>query len=241
MPAMTWGWLDSAFPWIGAAAALVLLVLLFGTGLLRSEPTVSRWRDRQWLSWLGVVAYLLHNVEEYGVDITGTAHAFPDALCLRLNLPAYPGCPIPPAFYLAVNISLFWVIAPIAALLSRRHPLVGLSIYSVIFTNGLIHVVPMVFGLGYTPGTLTAATIFLPLSIWVAYANFGPGRLRTVALVLLVANGVILHGILIASVFLFIGGTIDGTALVLVQILNALLLLVNPWIEEKWPQAIAVQ
>jgi hypothetical protein len=231
---MTWGWLDSAFPWIGGAAAIVLLVLLFGTGLLRSEPTISRWRDRMWLSWLGLVAYLLHNVEEYGVDVTGHVHAFPDALCTNLKLPAYPGCPIPAAFYLAVNISLFWVVAPIAALLSRRHPLVGLTIYSVIFTNGLMHVMPMIFGLGYTPGTLTAATIFLPLSVWVAYANFGPGRLSYKALGLLVANGVILHGILIGSVFLFLGGVISGTALVWVQILNAVLLLVNPWLEEKW-------
>jgi hypothetical protein len=231
---MPWGWLDISFPWIGGAAAIGLLVLLFGTGLLRSEPTVSRWHDRGWLAWLGMVAYLLHNVEEYGVDLFGRSHAFPDALCSQLKLPAYPGCPIPAAFYLAVNISLFWVAAPIAALLSRRHPLVGLTIYSVVFTNALIHLVPMAVGVGYTPGALTAAIVFIPLSIWVAHVNFGPGRFSYKAMALLVANGVILHAILVGSIFLFLADAISGTTLVCLQIVNAALLLINPWLEEKW-------
>jgi hypothetical protein len=239
---MTWNWLDIAFPWIGLAAAAVLLVLLFGTRRLQGEPTSSKWHDHVWLSWLGVVAYMLHNVEEYGVDIFGRAHAFPDTLCTDLMLPAYPGCPLPAAFYLAVNLSLFWVAAPLGSLLSRRHPLVGLAIYSVIFTNGLMHL-GLMFRVGYTPGTLTAAILFLPLSIWVAYSNFGKGRMSYAALALLVANGAILHGILIGSVFLFLGGTIDAAQLVWVQILNAGLLLLNPWIEERWvlPQRQASQ
>ena len=187
-----------------------------------------------WLSWLGAVAYLLHNGEEYGVDLFGRLHAFPDALCANLKLPAYPGCPIPPAFYLAVNIPLFWVAAPLGALLSRRHPLVGLAIYSVIFTNGLVHLVPLVLGAGYGPGTLTAALLFLPLSAWVAHTCFGKGRLSYKAMGLLIANGVLLHVVLIGSMLLFIGGRIGATMLVLLQIINAGLLLLIPWVEERY-------
>jgi hypothetical protein len=103
---MAKSWTDVAlviFPWIGCGGAIVLLVLQFGTRLLQSEPGSSRWHDRVWLSWLAVAIYLLHNVEEYGIDV--------------------------------FNIPLIWVIAPIAALLSRRHPLVGLKFYGVIFVN----------------------------------------------------------------------------------------------------------
>ena len=107
---MNWSWLDLAFPWIGLVFAGLLLALLFGTDLLRSQPSSSPWRDPVWLSWMAAVAYLLHNGEEYGVDLLGHQHSFPDALCAFMKLPAYPDCPIPPAFYLAVNLSLFWIV-----------------------------------------------------------------------------------------------------------------------------------
>ena len=229
---MQWSWLDKAFPWIGLAGAVALLALLFGTRLLRGETGVSRWHDRVWLAWLGAVAYLLHNVEEYGVDLLGRRHAFPDALCAALRLPAYPHCPIPPAFFLAVNLPLFWVAAPIAALLARRHALVGLSIFSVIFVNALAHLVPLVLGVGYTPGTLSAAILFVPLAARVAHTCFGKGRLSSKAMALLIANGFLLHAILIGSVFLLIGGAIGAPALVVLQLLNAALFLLLPWLEE---------
>ena len=210
------------------------LILLFGTNLLRSEQVSPRWRDPVWLSWLAMVIYLLHNVEEYGIDLFGHLHEFPAGICAALKLPPYPDCPMPPEFFLAVNIPLFWIGAPIAALLSRRHPLVGLTFYSVIFTNALVHLVPLLAGVGYTPGTATAAILFLPVSAWVAHACFGEGRLSYKAMALLVADGVILHVILMGSLQLFIRGMIDSAALVWIQVGNAVLFLLIPWLGEKW-------
>lgn len=231
---MKWNWIDTAFPWIGGVAAVVILALLFGTHLLRSEPGSSRWRDRVWLSWLAMVIYLIHNVEEYGIDLFGRWHEFPDGMCAVLKLPPYPDCPLPPAFFLAVNIPLFWLAAPIAALASRRHPLVGLAVYSVIFTNALVHVAPLLTGVGYTPGTLTAAVLFLPVSAWVAHACFGKGLLSYKAMALLIANGVILHAILMGSIQLFTRDLIDSATLVWIQLANAFLFLLIPWLGEKW-------
>ncbi len=232
---MNWSWLDLAFPWIGLVAAVVLLGLLFGTTLLRGEQTSSRWRDPVWLSWMAAVAYLLHNGEEYGLDLLGHKHSFPDALCANLRLPAYPNCPIPHPFYLAVNIPLFWMVAPLAALLGRRHPLVGLALYSVVFINGLVHcVLVVVSGWAYNPGLFTAVAVFLPLSAWVGHACFGKERLSYQAMALLILWGVMLHIILAGSVILFINGLISSTTLVWVQIINAGLLLLIPWLGEKW-------
>ena len=231
---MNWSWIDLAFPWIGAAAALVLLALMFGTDLLRGQPSSSRWRDFVWLSWMAVVAYLLHNVEEYGIDLLGHRHAFPDALCAALKLPPYPGCPIPPAFYLAVNLPLFWIVAPLAAVLSRRHPLVGFALYSVIFTNGLVHLVMvLVLGEAYNPGLLTAVVLFLPLSAWIGYACFGENRLRYQAMALIIFWGVMLHVILAGSMISFVNGLIGSRTLVWMQIINAALLLPVFWLGEK--------
>ncbi len=238
---MKWSWIDIAFPWIGGGAAVVLLVLLFGTHLFRSEPGSSRWRDRVWLSWLAMVIYLIHNVEEYGIDLFGRLHEFPVGIAEVLKLPPYPDCPIPPAFFLAVNLPLFWVGAPVAALLSRRHPLVGLTFYSVIFINGLVHIAPVLAGLGYNSGLLTALVLFLPLSAWVAHACFGTGRLSYKAMALLVAGGVILHVILMGSLQLFVRGVIGSAALVWIQVANAVLFLLIPWLGEKWRDGVLVR
>ena len=230
----TWNWLDLNFPWIGFGAALILAILMFATNLLRDDVARSRWRDPVWLSWLAMLAYLLHNVEEYGVDALGRHHAFPDALCTNLGLAPFPACPVPPAFFLAVNLPLFWIVAPLAALLARRHPLVGLGIYGVIFINALVHIAPMLTGAGYNPGALSAIVIFLPLSLWVAHSCFGKGGLSYKALALLAASGVALHVVLMGSMKLFIAGMITAPVLILAQVANAGLVLLILWLGEKW-------
>jgi len=232
---MTWSWLDVSFPWIGGVAALVLLLLLFGTRLLQRDRGLPRWHDLVWLSWLADAVYLLHNVEEYGIDLLGNTHAFPGSLCVTLKLPPYPACPIPPPFFLAVNLSLFWVVGPVAALLSRRYPLVGLSLYSVISSNMLVHVASIVTsGHIYNPGLFTALVLFLPLSIWIARACFGPGLLPYRSLGLLLIWGVFMHLILAGSVKLVSKGLIGATAVEATQIANAGLLLLVTWLAERW-------
>jgi hypothetical protein len=226
---MTWSWFDLAWPWIGSAAAVLLIVLLFGTNKLRSNLPVSRWRDPVWLAWAAATAYMIHNVEEYGIDMFGRVHAFPDALCTTLRLGAYPDCPVPPAFYLAVNIALIWVAGPLAALLSRRHALIGYSFFGLEVTNGMAHVVPMLLGRGYSPGTLSAILLFFPLFIWVARTQFGAGRIPYKGLAAIVFAGVVCHAILIGSIFAFLGGLIGATVLVALQIVNAAVFLSIPW------------
>lgn len=229
----TWNWLDLNFPWIGLGGAVILFALMFGTNLLRHDLTLSRWRDPVWLAWFGALAYLIHNAEEYGLDLLGQHHAFPDALCTNLGLGPFPACPLPHAFFLAVNLPMFWLVAPLAALIARRHPFAGLSVYSVIFINALVHIGPMLATQSYNPGALSALLIFLPASLWVAHTCFGEDKLSYKALALLIATGIIVHVVLMGSVMIFIHGTIGATALVLIQIVNAALVLLIPLGAEK--------
>ncbi len=184
---------------------------------------------------MATVAYLLHNVEEYGLDFLGNSHAFPDALCANLKFPPLPDCPIPPAFFLAVNIPLFWVVGPLAALLSPRHRLVGFALYSVISINGLVHIAA-VFGTGQpcNPGLLTALLLFIPLTVWVGYAFFGKDQLSYTAMALLLVWGGVLHVFLAGPMLMFTKGLISATALIWSQIINGSLLLVMMWLVEHW-------
>ena len=233
-------WLDLNFPWVGGVAALVLLVLLFGTDLLLGEPGSSPWHDRVWLAWMAMVAYLLHNVEEYGIDMFGRRRGFVTGINEILKLPPEPDSPIPALYFTSVNVPLFWVGAPMAALLSAHHPLVGLAIYSVILINALVHIVPLVVGRGYTSGTLTAIVLFVPLSVWVGHACFGAGRLTYQAMTLLIVLGVIFHIILLLPIQLFIRGKIGTRALIGIQYVNAVLLFLIPWLAEKWRGGVLI-
>lgn len=225
-----------SFPWLGLIGAISLLLLLFGSDFLRSDKAISRWRDLTWLSWAGVTAYLIHNVEEYGIDVFGRTYAFPTSMCQLFGFQDAAHCPAPPAFFTAVNVPMFWFAAPIAALLSRRHPLVGLAIYGVMSVNIVAHVIGgIVAGSIYNPGWLTAMLLFLPLTTWVVRTLFGRGGFRHGAWAFLIGWGIALHLILAGSLVPLMKGWISTSALAIVmQVVNAGFLIAVPWLAERW-------
>ena len=167
---------DYVWPYMGLGAAL-LLALLLATGALRSDKTVSRWRDIVWLTWLGMLAYLVHQFEEHGVDINGTGYAFRESLCRFFEFVDPKTCPLPPSVITAVNVPAVWLLGPAAALLGRRWPLVALSFFSIPSLNFIAHVASAVEQGAYNPGTLTAIVLFLPLSLWAFYVAIVDCRL----------------------------------------------------------------
>jgi len=209
------GWFDLTWPWIGLCLAVVMIAVLFATNLVRDDVTGSRWRDLRWLSFLAVAVYMVHQVEEHGLAANGVGHAFPDELCSALGQPPYPGCAIPPLFYLAVNISLVWIAAPVAALLSTRFPLVGMGLWGVIAVNALVHIGPSIATLRYDAGVLTSFVLFVPLSVVAARAVLI--RYRRVALLVLVFAGMLMHAVLGGGLMLFLHGEIPAWVLVAAQ------------------------
>jgi hypothetical protein len=210
-------WFDLAWPWIGLAGAAAVVVLL-ARGSLRADAARPRWRDPRWLSFLGLAVYLVHQVEEYGIAANGIPHAFPDALCATLGQPGYPACSIPPLFYLAVNLTLVWIAAPLAAIFARRHPLTGLTIWGVIAVNAVVHLVPGIATLSYDPGMLTAAVLFVPLTAWTVHAAFGRRRpFRRRAVVPLIGAGIVMHAFLAGAALLFLHAGLPAWALIALQ------------------------
>ena len=221
------------WPWIGLAAAIIILAILLATNILRQNMQVSRWRDAVWLSWMAIPIYVIHEFEEYGIDILGEKHAFPNGLCRDLKLGNYPNCPVPHEFYLYVNIPLVWFFGLIAAIFSRRNPFVGLGLYSVIISNGMVHILTSLLKQEYNPGLFTAIVIFLPSFIWLCIACFGKSGLPRKGIPVIIITGIILHAILISSVFAFVDHKISGMVLDIIQVINASTIILLPWLGDK--------
>jgi hypothetical protein len=102
--------------------------------------------------------------------------------------------------------------------------------------NLVVHVVGgIATGTIYNPGWLTALLLFLPLTAWMAHALFGPGRLNYGGLVYLLGWGVALHLILAGSLVPLMTGMVrTAIPAIVIQVINAGLLIVAPWLAERW-------
>lgn len=175
-----------------------------------------------------------HQTEEYGITLFGQQFAFPDALCTTLGQLPYPGCSIPPALFVAVNVPLIWIAGVICALLARRHPLIGLGLYGVFPANAISHISAFVKTGHYNPGLLTAFLIQVPFGIWVAYAMAGDRRVGKSGIAVLFAAGVGLHAVLLGSLLAFTRGLINAGAVVTIQVVNPAWCFVLPYLKERW-------
>ena len=186
------------WPYMGLGAAL-LFALLLCTDALRSDLTVSRWRDLVWLAWLGMLAYLIHQFEEHGIDMQGATYAFRGEMCRNMGQPDAQTCPIPFSFVNAVNITCVWVFGPVTALLGRRWPGFALAFFAIPFVNTLIHLIPVVTQGAYNAGLLTALVFFVPLSLWAFHVALSRYRLGWRAVIATIAAGIVFHAIMIGS------------------------------------------
>ncbi|MGB8390993.1 HXXEE domain-containing protein [Mycobacterium sp.] len=145
-------------------------------------------------------------------------------------------CPLAPSFFVAVNVPFVWFVLPIAALLCRHNRAVGLTGAGLLFTNALSHIIGAVTPMGYSPGTLTAAVIFIPLSVWVFATCFGPGKLCYQTLAAILIASVLAQVILL---WLLLGLSHNAIALptaIAIQTIDPLLLLIVPWAANRiWP------
>ena len=228
-----WTLFDMIWPWIGLAAAIMILTLLFLTNIFRIDPGISRWRDTSFLSWLAIPIYMIHEFEEYGIDFRGNNHAFPNALCDNLNLGNYPACTIPHEFYLYVNIPLVWFFAVLAAILSPKNILIGFGLFSVIISNAMAHILTFFLKKEYNPGLFSAIVIFLPSFFWLYKACFAEGGLPRKGIAVLVGTGIILHVILITSLFAFVDQKIPRMMLNFIQLFNASTIILIPWLSSN--------
>ena len=206
------------WPYIGFGAAIVLIILIFFTDFLRSDKKVSRWKDPAILAWMGAVIYLLHNMEEYGVDLYGHPQAFTQLMY------ALMGFRISEAAYLACNLGLVWVMGPLAAVLSQKGKYgmaAGMAVFEII--NGLSHI-GQAINLGcYNPGLANAITFCLPIGIWTIWQCYWKMKMPKINLLWLFLAGLLYHLILLGGIFAAKAGLIGGAAQGLIMAIGAIL------------------
>lgn len=176
-----------------------------------------------WLTWAAVFAYLVHQFEEHGIDAREKAYAFRGFLCSEIGFADLNTCPVPAAFITAVNIAAVWVAGPLSALLAVRWPVIGLSFFAIPAVNLFAHAVPALTLQSYNPGLLTAAVLFLPLSLLAFAAAITRYHLGVRAVLATLFAGAVMHAILMGSLMSFVNGRLDLDTLVLLQVANPLL------------------
>jgi len=215
---------DLVWPYMGLGAAL-LLALLLCTDALRSDLAMPRRHDLVWLAWAGMLAYLVHQFEEHGIDAEGATYAFHGELCRAFGFDGPAACPVPFSFITAVNVSAVWLFGPATALLGRRRPELALAFFSIPFVNAFAHLGPAVSHGTYNAGLLTAIAIFVPLSLWTFHVALKRYRLGWRPVIATIAAGIVLHAILMGSLAAFIAGRIGLVVLDAIQVLNPALAL----------------
>ena len=190
------------WPWIGCGAAIVLLILIFCTDFLRSDKTKSRFLDPGSLAWMGAVIYMLHNLEEYGVDMYGNQQAFTILMGQLL------GVRIGEAAFLCCNLLLVWVVGPLTAVFAQKgyHRMAaGMAIFELI--NGTFHIVQAINLGSYNPGLLNSAVLCLPVGLWTLYVLYGKLKFPKMDILWLFLGALFYHVVLMAGI---VGATKAG-------------------------------
>ena len=183
-----------AWPFIGLGGAIVILLLLLFSNAFRSDLSKPRYYDTTWLSWVLVFAYLLHVCEEYGMHIENGQFELITSF-QEMGVDAkFGGLPL--SFFPYMNIMLTWIALPAAAILSKKHPIIGLSSTGFLLVNGFTHIAgSAVLGMSLSEnaGVVTGLLLFIPLFVWNVYACKKRSLLPEKGVGIIIASGVIGH------------------------------------------------
>ncbi|WP_018651123.1 HXXEE domain-containing protein [Actinobacillus capsulatus] len=188
--------------WIGLGGAIALGALLFGTDMMRTDLSVSRFYDRYWLGWLGGIIYLPHNFEEYGINMLGQTYGFANEMkqLSQTNINDW--------LIVATNLPLFWIVAPLAGYLAwkKRLYVMPVGMAGFVLMNAMVHTVSAISAGGYNSGLLTSWLLFVPYGLWCFYASLQSGK-RAFAITTVISVAVIYHILLMVVA---IGGYVKG-------------------------------
>jgi len=148
-------------------------------------------------AWFLMLAYLVHQFEEHGIDLAGRTYHFityangvladryPDSETQLTELSIY-----------RINTLLVWVPFLLAIWAGRRFPWVGLAAAGLMLTNSALHI-SLTFARGeYNPGLATAVVLFLPISLYYFSVSRRYASTGTFSVIAAIAFGVVAHAAL---------------------------------------------
>ncbi|MGH7434613.1 MAG: HXXEE domain-containing protein, partial [Polyangiaceae bacterium] len=190
------------YDWPYVALALAPLMLIWLALERRPAGGGPRWTDPVFVLPLLWPMYLVHQFEEHGVDLLGRHYAFLGSMCHMLGHDDLAHCPADADFVFAVNVVGCQITFALSFVFRRRRPLLAACAWGVALINGVIHVASGIAFRAYNPGLLTAALFFLPLGAWMLRTAVRSGAIESKQIPRIIAAGIALHAVLIASVFL---------------------------------------
>lgn len=159
-------WLHANWMNLGLSGAGFVLI---GAVIFR-DPSVPWWRDSRSLNLLLLVAYLLHQFEEHGIDATGAHYAFMATANAQIGAwvgcAAQSECPLNPENIFYVNTILVWLFLLAVTLADNgRHRFANLCAAALLLVNAAAHLQAAAVFRAYNPGLLTATLLFIPLAL----------------------------------------------------------------------------
>ncbi len=121
----------------------------------------------KFLSFIFLIAYIIHQFEEHWIDVMGNYYAFytynNNLILSVLNAPNDIVKPLSKESVFMINTSLVWLVGSIAIWRSPKHVFPLLAMASITVVNGVVHTLAGIITLSYNPGLLTSVLIFIPL------------------------------------------------------------------------------
>lgn len=137
-----------------------------------------------YLVWLLPVAYIFHLIEEY---FAGSG--FP--VWISENLQAT----LSNAEFLIINVVALSAVLFFATYYTwwKQNTILLLALYSLVFINGVVHLLSSILTLSYAPGTLTGIVLYIPMGI-LAYKKILP-LLRPIEQTIGITLGIIIQAL----------------------------------------------
>ncbi|KAF2764648.1 hypothetical protein EJ03DRAFT_262915, partial [Teratosphaeria nubilosa] len=185
----SWPFFAVAYSIYGLAQLCLNSFQTSAEGISTSDSTASwskRLRDPTWWMQLALPLYMLHQYEEYGLDIKFRHFYFNNTMCSKLACSPLSGfsnmdvCTIRPWHLTFINLGLVCF----AALRCRYDAArAGANFYGLASANAFVHFIPAVIDSrggreGYNPGLLSAIFLLLPCG-WMALRSLYMRRVVT--------------------------------------------------------------
>ena len=182
------------WPWTGFGIGIAIMFSLFFSKSYQDTDGKSKFKNPTWIAWVIAAAYLIHVLEEYGMHVENGQYELITSFVERGIDAKFGGIPL--AFFPYLNMMLTWVALPVAAVISKRNPVIGLSGMGFLLVNALTHIMGSVaMGISFSEnaGVVTGLFLFIPIFIWAVYACKKEQLLPSKGLAIAIISGVIGH------------------------------------------------
>ena len=153
---------------IGTYAIPFMGIVIFAFN--NSADDHSQFSNLRFLAVILLIAYILHQFEEHWVDLFGNYYAFyafnNNFILNSLGKPDASIKPLTKESIFVINTSLVWLVGLLALLRSPKHTFPLIAMVSIVFINGIVHVLAGLVKFQYNPGLLTSIVLFIPLYFW---------------------------------------------------------------------------